>query len=80
MFISVSRDPVIRSLLPSVVSITRGTGDFDYCLFWLPALHFYLNENLSAEQKLMFVNIFSASSETPFKELSIMCVRLSEAQ
>eukprot|EP00041_Stephanoeca_diplocostata_P004622 m.48009 g.48009 ORF g.48009 m.48009 type:complete len:210 (-) comp15244_c1_seq7:344-973(-) len=77
LFISVSKDPVIRGLLPSVVAVAKDDAEFDHCLFWLPALHFFLNENLGMESKIMFCNVFSSADETPFAELAAMCIRLS---
>jgi len=81
LFISVSRDAVIRGLLETAVSLSVDEGaTFDYCLFWMPALHFYLNGRLSLEAKNMFVSVFSAVGESPFAELAHICAQLSPEQ
>lgn len=79
LFISVSQDAVIRGLLETAVSLSIDEGTpFDYCLFWMPALHFYLNGGLSDEAKNMFVSVFSAVPESPFAELADVCAQLGE--
>jgi len=73
LFISVSQEPIIRALLPSVVNYLSNGCRMDYCLFWLPAMHFFLKEDLSEEAKGMFLQVFGSVAETPFTELAEIC-------
>lgn len=45
----------------------------DYCLFWLPAMHFFLNEDLTDEVKFMFLSILGSLPTSPFQELTAVC-------
>jgi len=77
LFVSVSQEPAIRSLFSSVINYTQNEMPINYCLFWLPAMHFFLKENLSDDVKAMFLQVFGSVAETPFKELATMCVSLT---
>lgn len=76
LFISVSQESVIRSLLDSVINHTASGLPMDPCLFWLPVMLFFLKENLSPDAKTMFLELFGSVPESPFEELKQMCIAL----
>ena len=76
LFISVSQDPAIRSLLGTVINYTNNGLPIEPVLFWLPALLFFLKENLTPDAKSMFLELFGSVPESPFTELKQMCSTL----
>lgn len=82
LFISVSQEPLIRSLLGSVINYAASNlvVDLNPCLFWLPAMLFFLKENLTVDAKAMFLELFGSVRESPFEELKQMCSNLHEEE
>eukprot|EP00051_Salpingoeca_urceolata_P023932 m.412609 g.412609 ORF g.412609 m.412609 type:complete len:174 (+) comp20171_c0_seq2:8477-8998(+) len=88
LFCSVSQSPLIRSLLQHVVYRTEkvivskdfGQEMFDPRLFWLPAIHFFLNESLAPELKAMFLSVLESIPSHPYAPLATLCCTLAAQQ
>jgi hypothetical protein len=77
LFISVSQELAIRSLLATVIHHASKDEPIENSLFWLPAMVFFLNEDLSEPEIAMFLDFFASVPESPFVELHEMCSTLA---